>query len=114
MSDKTKIPTKSRELVYKRDEGRCVRCSMTPSVKQWHHRRGRSVSDEHQHAPCNGVLMCPPCHAWVHKNPFEARGKGWIVARHLTPCKVPAEIFGVMCYLGHATPNARPSPKGIE
>ncbi len=104
MKDKTKIPTRSREMVYERDQGRCVRCRMRPQVKQWHHRRGRSVDDEHRHAPCNGVTLCPTCHEWVHKNPFEARAEGWIVARHLVPCEVPCTIFGQEVYLSHNAP----------
>lgn len=101
MSDKTKIPTRSRELVYKRDDERCVRCGMKPRAKQWHHRRGRAVDDEHQHAPCNGILVCTVCHVWIHANPFEARAKGWIVARHLAPCGEPCEVRGEMVLLAH-------------
>lgn len=87
--------------MYKRDQDRCVRCRMKPSVKQWHHRRGRAVDDDHQHTPCNGITLCPTCHAWVHANPFEARAKGWIVARHLIPCEEQVEIFGQMVYVTH-------------
>lgn len=52
---------------------------------EWHHRRSRSIRDEHQHHPCNGIWLCMTCHKWVHAHPFEARAKGWIVSRHLMP-----------------------------
>lgn len=47
----------------------------------WHHRRGRSVRDEHQHCSCNGINVCTKCHEWIHAHPFESREKGWIVSR---------------------------------
>jgi 5-methylcytosine-specific restriction enzyme A len=77
------IPTESRRVVNDRDKGLCVRCRGRGS--EWHHRRSRSVKDEHRHCPCNGILLCHTCHAWVHANPFEARGKGWIVSRYGDP-----------------------------
>ena len=46
-----------------------------------HHRRGRSVVDEHRHCPCNLTYICGSCHRWVHAHPFEARGKGLIISR---------------------------------
>lgn len=52
---------------------------------EWHHRRSRSIRDEHQHCPCNGIWLCLTCHNWVHANPFEARAHGWIVSRHKMP-----------------------------
>lgn len=35
------------------------------------------------HCPCNGVWLCPPCHAWVHQHPEEARHTGFILSRHI-------------------------------
>lgn len=86
------IPTRSRLYVKRRDGGRCVRCRRPLQVTEWHHRRSRSVVDEHQHSPCNGVSMCTTCHRWTHGHPFEARSKGLIVARHAVPCETPLFI----------------------
>lgn len=77
------IPTKSRQVVGERDRGLCVRCGAKGT--EWHHRRSRSVHDEHQHCPCNGILLCRTCHDWVHAHPFHARGNGWIVSRFAKP-----------------------------
>lgn len=81
------IPERSRIIVRRRERDLCIRCAGKGA--QWHHRRSRSVVDEHQHCPCNGVLLCPTCHAWVHAHPFEARGLGLIVSRHTA---VPGEV----------------------
>ena len=81
MSGDPNIPTRSRQLVVARDQNRCVRCRVTVTTGAWHHRRSRSVVDSHQHCPCNGILLCHTCHAWVHAYPFDARGSGWIVTR---------------------------------
>ena len=75
------IPASSRQSVSDRDRGLCVRCA-GPGA-DWHHRRGRSVKDEHTHCPCNGVTLCRTCHNWVHANPADAQEKGYIVARHI-------------------------------
>jgi hypothetical protein len=84
------IPERSRKLVRVREMNKCLRCAMGSQALQWHHRRSRSVRDPHQHCPCNGVLLCPTCHEWVHKHPFEARGLGLIVSRHTAvPGTVP-------------------------
>lgn len=73
------IPAASRRLVEKRDKSRCVRCGGAGS--QWHHRRKRSVKDEHQHCGCNGVLLCGTCHGWAHANPTLAKSTGFIVTQ---------------------------------
>lgn len=86
----TRIPEASYALVRTRDLWRCFRCGCPADPGEWHHRRGRSVVDEHRHEACNGLNLCSTCHAWVHANPFEARAKGWIVSRHANPCDVSA------------------------
>lgn len=73
------IPQASRLLVETREIGRCLRCGMRGS--DWHHRRKRSVKDEHQHCACNGVLLCRTCHTWAHAYPLEAKAKGYIVSQ---------------------------------
>lgn len=86
----TPIPQRSRDLVKARDRFRCVRCLVPAPNGHWHHRRTRLVRDEHQHCPCNGVWLCPACHAWVHQHPAEAREAGLIVYRSVSePATVP-------------------------
>ena len=80
------IPTESRLAVERRDVQMCVRCLGNGS--DWHHRRSRSVRDEHQHCPCNGVMLCgrgnvKGCHGYVHSNPERARALGLIVPRYV-------------------------------
>lgn len=87
----TPIPNASRIIVRGRDLHRCCRClaPVPAGAGHWHHRRSRSVRDEHQHAPCNGVWLCATCHTWVHGHPFEARRVGFIVSRYSIPCETP-------------------------
>lgn len=86
------IPTWSREVVAERDGGRCVMCR-APGTN-CHHRRSRSVHDEHRHCPCVLVTMCGSgttgCHGYVHARPLAARGAGLIVTKFAaTPGLVP-------------------------
>ena len=90
----TQIPDLSRGLVTMRDRYLCVRCGMRGT--DWHHRRSRSVHNEHTHHPCNGILLCSACHRWVHANPFLARGSGLIVPRYVDH---PADV-SVDTYMG--------------
>jgi hypothetical protein len=85
----TPIPTKQREAVKSRDRNQCARCAGRGT--QWHHRRSRSVRDQHTHCTCNGIWLCRTCHEWVHAHPFEARAKGWIVSRHSIPAEMQME-----------------------
>lgn len=73
-----------------RDHHRCMRCLVPAPTGQWHHRRSRSVRDQHQHCPCNGVWLCPTCHRWVHDHPVQARETGFIVSKFVTePGSIP-------------------------
>lgn len=84
------IPTLSRALVKSREMASCARCGVgVGKGGHWHHRRSRSVRDEHQHCPCNGILLCTACHQWAHANPFEARAVGIIVSRYAMPAESP-------------------------
>lgn len=86
----TQIPALSRALVKNREMAACARCGAGAGKRgHWHHRRSRSVKDEHQHCPCNGVYLCPTCHAWAHANPFDARAVGLIVSRYEMPTESP-------------------------
>jgi len=75
------IPESSRTAVKVRDHWRCLRCGCPAPHGQWHHRRSRSVVDDHRHCTCNGIWLCPTCHRWVHAYPTEAMGGGFIVSR---------------------------------
>jgi hypothetical protein len=81
------IPSGQRSLVKVRDNWCCVRCGMPGA--EWHHRRSRSVRDDHQHCTCNGIWLCSTCHVWAHAHPFEARNTGLIVSRHSMPGDEP-------------------------
>lgn len=99
----TAIPTSSRLWVKSREDGHCLRCDTPTAVGAWHHRRSRSVVDEHRHLPCNGIWLCTTCHIWVHGHPFEAREKGFIVARFAIPCEQPVWSIRIDAWilLGH-------------
>lgn len=90
MSKANAIPTAQRKKVREREQDRCARCLWPTQTGQWHHRRSRSVRDDHVHCACNGVWLCVTCHTWVHGNPFLARQTGYIVSRHQAePATVP-------------------------
>jgi len=73
----------------------CARCGLKGG--EWHHRRSRSVRDEHTHCPCNGVLLCSTCHRWCHTNPFQARAGGFVVSRYATPHDEPVHaVYGLV------------------
>lgn len=100
------IPPESRRIVEQRDGRRCVRCGGVGS--EWHHRRGRAVRDQHQHCACNGIMLCPTCHAYVHRYPTIAGGLGFIVSRfEPEPSTVPVRSvqgWAEMTCDGHAFP----------
>lgn len=102
MSD---IPNKARDLVRARAHHRCERCMAPAPNGAWHHRRPRSVVDEHQHCPCNGVWLCHTCHRMVHAHPEAARDTGWIVSRWVEdPGTVPVtRRFGTWQHDCHGT-----------
>lgn len=79
----SQIPSNARAAVKVRARGRCERCGIPITAGEWHHRRSRSVTDVHQHCPCNGVWLCTTCHTWAHAHPVEARRSGFIVSRHI-------------------------------
>lgn len=50
------------------------------------------MRDDHTHCTCNGVWLCATCHSWAHAHPFDARGTGFIVPRHVSdPGSIPVE-----------------------
>lgn len=100
MPKATPIPTKRREQVKARQNGRCLRCGC-PNPNEWHHRRTRHVRDEHQHCSCNGVYLCTPCHHAVHHHDIvSARRLGFIVSRYVPlPYTVPVLSYGELITL---------------
>lgn len=90
MTKATPIPTKSREVLATRSMGRCERCGGMAS--EYHHRRSRSVRDEHVHCACNAAHLCGTCHRWAHAHPRDARDSGWIVVRTGNPSKEPITL----------------------
>ena len=80
-----------RELVERRDGGRCVRCGQHRPC-DYQHRKNRGMggtSDERANLPANGILLCRPCHEWVHAHPQDAYRAGWLVSRWDDPAAVP-------------------------
>ena len=74
---------------------------------EWHHRRSRSVRDDHTHCPCNGITLCgrgntSGDHGWAHTNAFEARAKGLIISKHdqRLPFEVPVLTHNGWVLLG--------------
>ena len=62
---------------------------------QYHHRRSRSVRDEHTHCPCNGVYLCLADHQMVTDFPQWARERGLVVSRYVDlPASVPVVAHG--------------------
>lgn len=83
-------PGPMRTKVRIRAGHRCERCLVPTPAGHLHHRRSRSVRDQHTHCPCNMTWLCPTCHVWVHAHPFVAKGDGWIVSRNQpNPTAVP-------------------------
>lgn len=80
----SELPMVTRNLVVERDGGRCIRCH--GRGLEVHHRRSRSVHDEHTHCPCNLLTLCgmgnhTGCHGFAHSQPFKARPSGLLVRR---------------------------------
>lgn len=77
-----------RELVWDRDQGRCVRCGEGVYGRKYavHHRRNRGSggsSDPAINRPSNLVLVCDgpgSCHEWIGDSPAEAYEAGWMVS----------------------------------
>lgn len=76
MSDQ--IPEAARLAVKQRERFLCLRCSGHGA--HWHHRRKRSIKDDHRHCTCNGVWLCSKCHTWAHGNPSAAKDLGLILS----------------------------------
>lgn len=83
----------ARLLVRRRANNSCEVCG-GPGY-QFSHRRTRSVRDEHQWCPCNGLLACQTCHSVMHRNPENARAWGHHVSSFVDlPGEVPVHLLG--------------------
>lgn len=111
----------TRELVWTRDEGRCVLCGegVYERPHSIHHRRNRGSggsSDPRRNAPSNLLLVCGTgttgCHGWIGQSPEEARDAGWVVSLNSIedPAQVPVihAVFGASVFLADEEPWIRP------
>jgi len=57
----------------KEADHRCQRCFCVSEALDAHHPYGRSGSWLHHF-----ILLCRPCHEWVHENSNEAYAEGWL------------------------------------
>jgi hypothetical protein len=93
--DGNPIPVPTLVAVDLREGGLCLRC--WGGGLDHHHRRSRRVADEHQHCPCNVVLLCRHDHSWAHLATGEGRGihEGLILSSHLaSPLDAPVRVMG--------------------
>ena len=81
------------DALWTRSFGGCEKCGhglMSSDEGARHHRLLRSAGGRHELS--NLVLLCHPCHRWVHGNPLAATKAGWIVSRYgRTPLETPLE-----------------------
>lgn len=68
-----------RTAVKDRDKNTCQRCGVTNDVMHAHHKATRGAHPELKYDVNNGVTLCGSCHQWVHRNPKEASGLGFMV-----------------------------------
>lgn len=83
------IPTSKRQAVHKRDGRHCQRCGVGCMTGEIHHRRSRSVRDDHTHCLCNLVYLCNRCHRFLTEHPMDGYLTGWMVRRARAPFGTP-------------------------
>lgn len=103
----------TRELVWTRDEGRCVLCGVGLLGRQSavHHRRNRGSggsSDPAINSPANLLSVCDgpgSCHEWIGASPAEAYEAGYMVSLNSRqdPADVPLihAVFESSVFLNH-------------
>jgi len=88
------IPTKVRQIILERDQGRCVRCgeSVLNSAHSIHHRRPRGMGgskDPATNLPANLLTLCGSgttgCHGAVEGHRIIAGNDGFLVGQGLDP-----------------------------
>lgn len=88
------IPTKSREIVHRRDALRCGRCGARG--QEISHRRPRGVTGGHPaHCPCNLIYACRLCaQGFAHGRPLDSLATGWTLSRTVAePFLVPVLMW---------------------
>lgn len=84
------IPSRTRELISRRDGTQCFRCGCG-GAHELHHRRRRRDGGHHL---SNLIRLCTTCHQWVHAHPDEARAGGWIVSAYVAnPAVIPVRHY---------------------
>ena len=84
------VPQRVRERVLYRSKGVCeavvsdecrtflARTGFAKTGHELHHRKMRSQGGPHTEA--NLMATCPPCHAFIHAHPEQAREAGLLVS----------------------------------
>lgn len=106
---KTDNPSKKTcDMVDRRDGYRCVRCgrSLYAVSGSRHHRMLRKQAPKSiKHNVENLILLCGSgdtgCHGYVHANPAESYGKGWMVKSYEIPASKPLLTFHGWVLLHH-------------
>lgn len=114
-----------RQLCWKRDRGRCVRCgiSLHGIRSNLHHRRDRGSGGSSLpwiSTPINLISLCGSgttgCHGWVteNRNRKQALAAGWIVRKNgqasvTDPALIPVRVHWLKG-LHYATPDGRWRP----
>lgn len=94
---------KQRELVYAREQGRCVVCLTPITEGSVHHRQGRGGPDPHRLS--NLILTCGSgttgCHGKIHANPAWSYDNGYMVRRNgvMRPEDVAVRYGDLMIHL---------------
>jgi hypothetical protein len=88
----------------------CQRCG-SPWNLHRHHRRAKGIGGSqrrpHAQCACNGILLCAPCHMWVHRDGrHEAEAQGFVVSQSVDE---PGSV-GVMRFAGAGTGGATQWP----
>lgn len=76
------FPPEVCEAIDARARRRCERCGTSRPPFHRHHRLPRrmgSSADPRVNSAENGLLLCVPCHDWVHAHPVAARAGGWLL-----------------------------------
>lgn len=74
-----RMPRETWLAVWDRDEGLCRRCGHAGT--EVHHRRPKGLggTSVNPHTMPRMVLLCTPCHQWVHAHPALAYPTGLLI-----------------------------------
>lgn len=102
----TGLPPRTRQIVYERDNWRCLGCGRDVSQMQWRsvqHRKARGVGGTNDLS--NLVTLCgsatsPGCHLWAESRDDEAAARGLYVPSWNDPREIPVVTWtGKAVYL---------------